>query len=380
MNRKRHRISHKDRKAPPKIDSPFAASAARVDTRHDTLPPGQKARSPGEPVVRVTCTDYSADQFQIQHITDLEDFLSHHRPAWSRVRWINVEGFEQPEIIRALAEKYQLHPLAVDDVLHTVQRPKVEDYPGLGDQPGRLFVVVRAIAVNKGQLCTEQVSLFLGRTTLLTFQEIPGDVFEVIRPRIETSGSRLRENDVSFLFYLLIDVVVDSYFPLLEQLSERLDHLEDDVLSQPSESIYHRVHDAKRELLMLRRASWPMRDLISVLLREKHECLSETTRTYFRDIYDHCAQILDLIETHREITTAITETHMSATSNRLNAAMKVLTTISTIFIPLSFLAGVYGMNMPIPENEWPGMYRVFWAICITIASVMLIWLYRQKWL
>ena len=291
-----------------------------------------------------------------------------------------MEGFGQPEIIRALAEKYQLHPLAVEDVLHTVQRPKAEDYPGSGDHPGRLFVVVRAIAVDQGHVCTEQVSFFLGRTTLLTFQEIPGDVFEVIRPRIENRVSRLRENDVSFLFYSLVDVVVDSYFPVLEVLSERLDQLEDDVLAEPNEPVLQRVHDAKRELLMLRRAAWPMRDLLAVLLREKHECLSETTRTYFRDVYDHCSQIIDLIETSREMTTAIAETHMSATSNRLNAAMKVLTTISTIFIPVTFLAGVYGMNMAIPENEWPGMYYVFWTLCIGIAGMMLFWLRRQHWL
>jgi len=375
MSRKRQRIRRYDQRSPSTIASPFASAA-----RPGTSPAGAETPAIDAAAVRVTCTDYSSDQFQIQQITDLNGFLAHHRPPWSKVRWINVEGFEQPDIIRSLAEKYQLHPLAVEDVTHTVQRPKAEDYPGVGDQPGRLFVVVRAIAVNNGQLCTEQVSLFLGRTTLLTFQEIPGDVFEVIRPRIETRGSRLRDNDVSFLFYLLLDVVVDSYFPVLEQLSDRLDRLEDDVLTQPTESVFQRVHDVKRELLMLRRATWPMRELISVLLREKHECLSETTRTYFRDVYDHCVQILDLIETYREITSAITESHMSATSNRLNAAMKVLTTISTIFIPLSFLAGVYGMNMPIPENDWPGMYYVFWTLCVAIACGMLWWLRRQKWL
>jgi magnesium transporter len=330
--------------------------------------------------VTITCTDYSLEQCQIQHVTDLDAFLAHHRPAWSHVRWINVDGLGRPEAVRALAEKYQLHPLAVEDVLHNVQRPKAEDYPSSGDLPGRLFVVARAINAGGDKLGSEQVSLFLGRTTLLTFQELPGDVFEVIRPRIETRGSRLRENDVSFLFYTLIDVVVDSYFPVLERCSDRLEALEEEVLSRSDQAVLEKVYAAKRELLLLRRASWPTRELISQLLREKHECLSETTRTYFRDVYDHCAQIIDLIENYREIATALTETHMSAVSNRLNAIMKVLTTISTIFIPLSFLAGVYGMNMYVPENEWKGMYVVFWLLCATVAGTMLYFLRRQNWL
>ena len=253
MSRKRHRISRHSRKASqPAIDTPFGRSVAGLDAE---IPSAESLAA--APLFRVTCTDYSPTEYQIQPITDLDHFLAHHRPPWSHVRWINVEGFGQPEIIRALAEKYQLHPLALDDVLHTVQRPKAEDYPASGDQPGRLFVVARAIAVDQGHVCTEQVSFFLGRTTLLTFQEIPGDVFEVIRPRIENRLSRLRENDVSFLFYSLVDVVVDSYFPVLEVLSERLDQLEDDVLAEPNEPVLQRVHDAKRELLMLREPPGP---------------------------------------------------------------------------------------------------------------------------
>lgn len=342
---------------------------------------GEAGGRAGAMPVTITCTDYSPEQFQFENnVVDLESFLGRHRPTWSRVRWINVDGLGWPEAVRALAEKYQLHPLAVEDVLHNVQRPKAEDYPGSGDLPGRLFVVARAINAAGQRLCSEQVSLFLGRTTLLTFQELPGDVFEVIRPRIEARGSRLRENDVSFLLYSLVDVVVDSYFPVLERCSDRLEVLEEEVLSRSDQEVLQKVYDVKRELLLLRRASWPMRELISQLLRERHECLSETTRMYFRDVYDHCAQIIDLIENYREIATALTETHMSAVSNRLNAIMKVLTTISTIFIPLSFIAGVYGMNMYIPENEWPPMYCVFWLLCATVSGGMIYWLRRQHWL
>lgn len=155
--------------------------------------------SDGETPVRITCIDYSPEQFQVQKVTDVADFLAHHRPSWSCVRWINVDGLKQTDVIHALAEKYQLHPLAVEDVLHTIQRPKAEDFPAAGEFPGRLFVVARSIESNEGRLCTEQISFFLGRATLLTFQAIPGDAFDPIRQRIQVHGSRVRENDASFL-------------------------------------------------------------------------------------------------------------------------------------------------------------------------------------
>ena len=329
--------------------------------------------------IRITCTDYSPEQVRVCHITHLPDFLAQHRPDWCRVRWIDVIGLERPDVIHALADKYQLHPLAVEDVLHQVQRPKAEDYPGSGELPGRLFVVARALDNSAETVRDEQISCFLGRTTLLTFQEAPGDIFVLARRRIETLGSRIRENDVSFLLYSLVDSIVDGYFPELERCSDRLEELEEILLVRPDRETWQRVHALKRELLMLRRAAWPMRELISQLLREKHECLSDTTRMYFRDVYDHCVQMIDLIETYRELAATVTESYMSAVSNRMNEIMKVLTIISTIFIPLSFLAGVYGMNMYIPENEWAGMYGVFWAMVLAAGGGMLLWFRHRKW-
>ena len=173
---------------------------------------------------------------------------------------------------------------------------------------------------------------------------------------------------------------MDSYFPILERCSERLEELEEELLSRPTRETLHKVHAMKRELLLIRRAAWPMRELIMQLQRDAHEGISNTTRTYFRDVYDHGVQIIDLIETYREITAALTETYMSAMSNRMNEIMKVLTVIGTIFIPLTFLAGVYGMNMPIPENQWAGSYPVFWIVCMIVAVTMLYWFWRRRWL
>jgi magnesium transporter len=335
---------------------------------------------PSSEPTRITCADYAPEQVQIEAVDDIPAFIEGHRPPWVRVRWINIEGISDIDTILALGDKYQLHPLAVEDVLHTIERPKVEDYPALEGQPGRLFIVARAAELHDDELRSEQISFFLGRTTLLTFQTLRGDAFEPIRRRLQTRGSQLRENDVSFLLYAMLDAAVDSYFPMLERCDDRLEELEEELLSSPTASTLQRIHAVRRELLTLRRAAWPMRELLAVLQREKHECLSEHTRPYFRDIYDHCVQIIDLIETYREIAAALTETYVSIVSGRLNEIMKVLTVIGTVFLPLTFLAGVYGMNMTIPESSWDFSYPVFWLICITIASTMIYWFRRRKWI
>jgi magnesium transporter len=284
------------------------------------------------------------------------------------------------ESIRAFAEKYQLHPLAIEDMLIASHQPKLEDYPGSDELPGRLFIVGRMVTMDGDALSSEQVSLFLGRSTLLSFQDSTSTVFESIYHRIELPGSRLRTHDVSFLLHAIIDAIVDSYFPALENYAECLEVLDDELRDRPAPNTLQRIHVVKRNLVLLRRSIWPMRELIAQLQRDKHECLSETTQTYFRDIYDHCAQIIDLLETYREIAAALTETYMAVVSNRMNEIMKVLTVISTIFIPLTFLAGVYGMNMPLPGGEWIWSYPLFWAICIVCAGAMLVLFRRRGWL
>lgn len=333
-----------------------------------------------EAPLRITCVDYCPERMEQREIVDIPEFLAHHRPAWARVRWINISGTHRVESLRPFAEKYQLHPLAIEDVASCAQRPKVEDYSGHQESPGRLFIVARLVHMVNNRLHDEQISLFLGRTTLLSFQETPGGVFESIYRRLDTPGSRVRETDASFLCYSLLDAIVDSYFPFLEYYSDRIDETEDELMEDPHQFILQKVHSVKRGLLLLRRAIWPMREMVAQLLREKHECLSETTLTYFRDIYDHCVQIIDLNETYHEIATTLTETYMSAMSNRMNEVVKVLTVISTIFIPLTFLAGVYGMNMPIPENQWWWSYPVFWIVCLSISIGMLIWFRHRDWI
>jgi magnesium transporter len=335
--------------------------------------------SSAEPV-RITCIDYSPEQVESREIKDVEGFIIHHRPGWSAVRWINVDGLTDSGLIRALAIKYDLHPLAIEDMLKTTQRPKFDVYGSGTDPSPRLFIVVRMLQLAEEQLQSEQISMFLGRHTLLTFQESPGDIWGPIRERLQNPSSRLRQNDVSFLAYALIDAIVDYCFPVLEHYGDRLEELEERVLENPERETIKSVYQLKRELLLLRRVVWPMREVVHGLQRDPHPCLSDTTRTFLRDVSDHIVQIIDIIETYREVATSLTESYMTSMSNRLNEVIKVLTIIGTIFIPLTFLAGVYGMNMPIPENQWKWTYPAFWIVSLAVAGGMLAWFRRRRWI
>jgi magnesium transporter len=340
------------------------------------------ARMPAtqEPVT-VTCIDYGPQQAHVQRVADLPSFLAVHRPEWATVRWINVDGLGDMAAVRGFAEKYHLHPLAVEDVLNVTHRPKVEAYADDGTMQARLFIVARMLELSNGHLHSEQISIFLGHRTVLTFQESPGDVWDGIRQRIQTSGSRLRINDASFLVHSLLDAIVDACFPILEFYGDRLEDVEAEVLASPTPAAIQNIHALKRELLLLRRAVWPMREVINSLQREPHPCMSDATRTYMRDVYDHTVQIIDIVETYREMATGLTETYMSAMSQRLNEVMKVLTIIGTIFIPLTFFAGVYGMNFRhFPEIEWVWGYGFFWAVCVVTAVTMVLWFRRRQWL
>jgi magnesium transporter len=339
----------------------------------------QMPRSPG--AVHMRCVDYCADQVLAQEIADPDAFLAKHRPEWSAVRWIDVDGLSDPRIVQGLAGKYHLHPLAIEDVLHVGQRPKVDPYAAREEYQARLFIVGRMVRMVGERIHSEQISIFLGHKTVLTFQEDPGDVWDPIRQRLAAKGSHLREEDAGFLVYSLLDAIVDHCFPILEHFGDRLEALEDLVLDRPDRETIREVRLAKRELLVLRHAVWPMREVVSALQRETHECLSPNTRVYLRDLYDHIVQIIDIVEAYREVATGLSEAYMTATSNRLNEVMKVLTIVGTVFIPLTFLAGVYGMNFRhFPELDWPWAYPAFWGACVVVAAGMVTWLRHRGWL
>ncbi|MGH9366046.1 MAG: magnesium/cobalt transporter CorA, partial [Thermoanaerobaculia bacterium] len=383
--------------ADPRAAAPEADTAAgeaepepeglELPTRFQTGEPGARpgidlaelaAMPAGEPSP-VTCIDYGPGRFEVRKIEDLEDFIIHRRADWVTVRWINVDGLD-PAVIRALAIKYGVHPLAIEDLFQTDQRPKFDSFEGRDDRDVSLFLIVRMIQLVGDVLESEQISIFVGKNTVLTFQQSPGDIWDPIRQRIARDTSRMRHQDASYLLYALLDAIVDHCYPVLEHYGDRLEDLEELVLEQPDRKTIKQVHRLKRDLLLLRRAVWPMREVINGLQREPLACISDMTRTFLRDVYDHAVQIMDIIETYREVATSLTETYMTSTSNRLNEVMKVLTIIGTIFIPLTFLAGVYGMNMPIPENQWAASYPVFWGICLAVAGGMLYLFRRRDWL
>jgi magnesium transporter len=363
---------------PSYFDHLFTDPGAAPGIEHDEI-----TSLPGDSgPVRIACIDYSPQQVSIQTVGNLEEFISRHRPEWTTVRWIIVDGLSDKRAIQALAAKYALHPLAIEDMLQNKTRPKVESYGG-GDTgyAARLFIVTHALRMSDGRLEPEQVSIFLGHTTVISFQENPGSEWDPILQRIQATGSRLRNSDASFLAYSLLDAVVDGCFPILEVFSERSEDLEIQILERTDASILGKVHQFKRDLQLLRWVFWPMREVVFSLQRETHECVSDATRVYLRDLYDHVIQIIELIETYRENASDLIETYMSTVSNRMNEIMKVLTIIGTIFIPLTFLAGVYGMNFRFfPELNWPWAYPSFWVISLVTAGIMLVIFRRRNWI
>jgi magnesium transporter len=295
-------------------------------------------------------------------------FLAAHRPTWSVVRWINIDGLTDLDLIRAFAEKYQLHPLAIEDVLHTTQHPKVETYPAEADHHARLFIVGRMLQLDKEHLRSEQLSIFIGHNTILTFQESPGDIWDPLRERIMRTGSRVRGEGASFLLYSLLDALVDHCFPILDCFCTRLEELEDSLSNRSQYQFLGEIHEIRREMLLLRRQIWPMREVVQAILRDPHDCVSDETRLYLRDVYDHLVQVLDLLETYRELANGLGEMYNSMVANRTNDVMKVLTMTSTIFIPVSFVAGVFGMNF----DSLPGQHDAwaFWIFCLICGGII----------
>lgn len=297
--------------------------------------------------------------------------------------WINVDGLGDEDAINQLGQLFSIHPLALEDVRHVNQRPKLEHYP---DQ---LFLVTRLVH-ELDQITTEQLSIVMGRNFLITFQEsdMLGDCFESVRARLRRDNGTLRSLPADSLLYSILDSVVDSYFPVLERYGERFDEVEELILeNRGSTPVVTVIHDLKRDLLVLRRVAWPLREVFNTLLRDTSPLIRDETRIYFRDCYDHIVRIIDLIETDRELAADLMDFYMSAVSNRMNDIMRVLTVISTIFIPLNFIAGIYGMNfkteaspLNMPELSWHYGYPFALTMMATVAVLLLGFFYRRGWL
>lgn len=296
------------------------------------------------------------------------------------VTWVNVDGVGDAALVAELGALFGLHRLALEDVLHVHQRAKAEPY-------GSYYFVVGRMPSRDDVRGTEQISFFFGERFVLTFQERPGgDCLDAVRTRIRSGWGRARCARPDCLFHALLDVIVDQYFPLVEDCGERLDVLEADVFEAPSAGVMPRIHAVKRDLLTVRRAMWPLRDAINGLLRDPGPLIGEETRVYLRDVHDHAIQIVDLVESYRDIASGLTEVYLSAVSQRTNEIVKVLTVISTLFIPLTFIAGVYGMNFDrsaspwnMPELGWPLGYPLVLLLMALVATAFALFFWRRGW-
>jgi magnesium transporter len=341
------------------------------------LPPGTLVHIGEEKGERTKITVFEFDElsFQEREPENLgECFLFKKEPT---VTWVNVHGVHEVEILEKFGSCFGLHPLVMEDILNTDQRPKIENY---GED---LFIVLKMLSYDekKGEISAEQVSLVLRSNAVLSFTEKEKGAFTPIQERLRSGKGRLRKMGADYLAYTLLDIIVDHYFAILEKLSEKIEELEEKLVTNPTTPILQKIQNLKREMIFLRKWVWPLREVISSLERGESSWIQEGTRFYLRDVYDHTIQVMDTVETFREVLSGMMDIYLSSINNRMNAVMKVLTIIATIFMPLTFLAGVYGMNFKhMPELEWQWGYPLLWVFMILIAVFMLISFRKKEWL
>ncbi|WP_226390228.1 magnesium/cobalt transporter CorA [Penaeicola halotolerans] len=318
---------------------------------------------------------YNADELSfhnLQSVEELDPFMTR-----KGVKWLNISGVHDVDIISAIGKKFNLHPLVMEDLVSTQQRPKLEIFDHY------LFIVNRMLYTLNGhqEFVSEQVSFIVGDDYILSFQEKKDDVFDGVRKRLENAIGRMRKSGPDYMLYALMDSIVDHYFILLEHVSDSTEEIENDVFDDKSpRNVLSKIHAIKYELINMRKAVWPLREVLANIKRLESPLVQEETKIFINDVYDHTIQIIDGIETQRDITGSLVESHMTNLSNKQNDVMKTLTIISTIFIPLTFIAGVYGMNFEyIPELSWSYGYFGVWAVFLILATVLFIYFKVKKW-
>jgi magnesium transporter len=323
--------------------------------------------------VKITLIDYDQDHCEEKDVEKVEDCFPFRET--STVTWINVSGLHEVAIIEELGGHFGLHPLIQEDILNTGQRPKSEDFGGY------IYLVMKMSTLENNNEKMEQVSIVLGPNFVISFLERDSDVFQPVKDRIKKGKGRMRNMASDYLVYALIDAVVDSYFFDLEKLGDSIETIEAELLSNPRKETLQQIHRLKREMIYLRKSVWPIREVINSLQRGESALIKETTGIFLRDVYDHTIQVIDTVETYRDMLSGMLDTYLSSLSNRMNEVMKTLTIIATIFIPLTFIVGVYGMNFRfMPELEWRWGYFVIWGIILVIAFIMALYFRRKKWL
>jgi magnesium transporter len=348
---------------------------------HPGAAPGTLVVPHDAPRPRIRVMDFCPERVEEKELSSPEEVIPYLTDATPSITWVDVQGLGDRRVLEDLGRIFSLHPLTLADVVNIPQRPKVEAFEK------HLFMITRMSLLRpSGEIENEQVSLFLGKGFVLTFQETYGDCLDPVRDRIRQDLGMVRKSGADYLFYAILDAIIDQYFPVVESLGERIERLEDDVVQRPAPAILERIYTQKRDLLSVRRGIWPQRDALNTLVRDESSLLGKETRVYLRDCYDHAAQLIDIVETHRDLTASLLEVYLSSIANRTNEVMRFLTVVTSIFIPLTFLVGVYGMNfdtsqpLNMPELTWRYGYLACWAFMIAVAACLLVFFARKGWL
>jgi len=341
------------------------------------LPPGSLVFTGDRKVehIQMHTIVYDGDSIQEDDIVQIQDFQPD--PSSDKVCWLNINGLHDVRTIEFIGKRFQIPDLVLEDILHTEQRSKSEDLEDL------LFLVLKMVTFipETAMLQWEQISLIVRDHYVFSFQEFPRDVFDAVRERIRQNRGRIRKSGADYLVYALVDAIVDNYFNALEVIGERIETLEERVVEDPAPDISQEIYQLKREMIFLRRSVWPLREVIGNLERLESHLFQPETLPFLRDLYDHTVQVMETIETYRDVLNGLRDTYLSSISNRMNVIMKVLTIIATIFIPLTFVAGIYGMNFEwMPELKWKWAYPCVWLLMGLIAAVMIVFFRKKKWI
>ena len=341
------------------------------------LPPGtlvhigEKKTAP----VRISLWDYGPEHVQEKELQDIADaFPFDQTPS---ATWINIDGIHNTALIERLGAHFHIHSLVLEDIVNAGQRTKIEDYEDY------LFLVVKMLLYDTSlaEVKSEQVSMLLTPACLITFQEMPGDVFDTVRDRIRRGRGRIRKSGCDYLAYALLDAVVDQYFGVLEIFGDRIEAIEEDLDEDAAPDLLQQIHRIKRDMIYMRKQVWPLRETVSSLMKNESALIHEHTGVFLADVYDHTIQVIDTVESFRDILGGMMDLYLSSVSNRMNEVMKVLTIMATIFIPLTFVAGIYGMNFKyMPELEWHWGYAGAWGVMLTTALGMIVYFKIKKWL
>lgn len=323
--------------------------------------------------VKITLIEFNETEYFEDSFYELDTCMNHVKD--NMVKWINVEGVHNIELIEKIGKCYNIHPLTLEDIVHVDQRPKFEDYDHY------ILSILKMIMYDDG-VHSEQLSLILMDNMVISFQEPEGgDAFDIIRTRLRQCKGRVRKLGADYLFYALMDAVVDCYFDAIEKIGDKVEKIEEEIIHEPKRESLIELYRLKREVIYLRKQVWPLRDMLSNLLRSESKFLSDSTHLFFRDLQDHSTRIIDTVETYRDLLSGIMDIYLSTNANKMNEVMKVLTIISSIFIPVTFIAGVYGMNFEfMPELKSPYGYAGVWAVMIIIIVVQIIYFRKKKWM